>query len=180
MWIDALSDLTAEQVQSALRRFNREGNEFPTPAAVRKFAGDGEASIDDRALVAWASVRRAIRSVGAYESVDFDDRIINATIRNLGGWEVLCEITAADATWREKEFIAAYKAIIRTGIGDSAPLHGISAKTNGRLGVNRHSIRRIATGLAQHPIAARLGERKSARLETSSAARGLLTLKGVE
>ena len=179
MWLDALGDLTPEQLQLCLRRFNREGGEFPNPAAVRKFAGDGEASIDDRALLAWASVRRSISRVGAYESIEFDDRIINAAIRNMGGWINLCDMTPEDATWREKEFVAAYKAIIRTGIGDGAPLNGINATANGRLGHKPAMPRRITTGLAPHQIAGRLNGPQRPRITGEKSVRKL-TLKSAD
>lgn len=155
LWVASFSDLTPEQLNDALLRYSREGTEFTTPAAVRKFAGHGEASIDDRAGVAWAIVRREMHRTGAYESVNFDDVAINAAIRNIGGWEKLCEIAADQIDWKGKEFVSMYKTIVRTGIGDGSPLHGITARANaGRF--DPPPPRLIATGLAPHPVAARL------------------------
>lgn len=177
LWVASFADLTLEQLSDALLRFTKEGSEFPTPAAVRKFAGYGEAGIDDRAAVAWASVRREMHRTGAYESVTFDDQMINAAIRNMGGWERLCETPIDQIDWKGKEFIAMYKTIVRTGIGDGSPLHGITARLNaGRF--KAPAPRLIATGLSPHPVAARLTAAPDPnRLGVQ---RNLLTLKGAD
>lgn len=156
MWLDALSDLAPEQLVDALRRFNRESTDYPTPAAVRRYAGAVAASLDDRATVAWSIVRREIRRTGAYESIEFDDRMINAAIRGMGGWERMCAVEERDLPFREKEFHAAYKAACRTGVGDGSPLLGITARGNAGSGFECPEPKRITTGLAEHPLAARL------------------------
>lgn len=177
MWIDAFSDLSMAQLSDALRRFTKEGSEFPTPAAVRKFAGHGEAGIDDRAAVAWACVRRSVRSIGPYDSVSFDDPIINAAIRNMGGWETICEMPHDQVDWKAKEFVSTYKTIVRTGIGDGSHLHGITARVNAGL-ARPLQVRRITTGLALHPIAKRLSSTaESKRIETSQRR---IELKGID
>lgn len=178
LWIATFSDLTQEQLHDALLRYTKEGSEFPTPASVRKFAGHGEAGIDDRAGIAWANVRLAIRRVGPYESIDFDDRIINAAIRNIGGWEKLCDVPHDKIEWKAKEFIDMYKTIVRTGIGDGSPLHGITARVNvGRF--NSPAPKRLTTGLSPHAVAERLtAEPQRPRL--TAPAQKLLTLKGVD
>lgn len=157
MWVDALSDLTHEQLVDAVRRFNRESTEYPTPAAVRRYAGGGSAVSEDRARVAWSVVRREIRRTGGYESIEFDDQVTNATIRAMGGWDKLCEVTEDTLPFRERDFLANYMAICRTGIGDGRPLVGIVARTNAGNGFKKPEPMRIETGLAPHPVAARLG-----------------------
>lgn len=156
MWLDALSDLSGDELTEAIRRFNRESTEYPTPAAVRRYAGAAAASLDDRANVAWSIVRREIRRTGVYESVEFDDRMANAAIRAIGGWERLCEVETDQIQWKEKEFVAAYKAACRTGIGDGSPLCGVVERSNRPQGLPCPAPKLIETGLRPHSLAPRL------------------------
>lgn len=156
MWVDALSDLTADELVEAFRRFNRESTEFPTPAAVRRYAGAVAASVDDRARVAWACVRREIGRTGGYDSVAFDDAMTNATVRAMGGWDKLCDVTEDVLPFRERDFLSNYAAICRTGVGDGAPLIGLVARHNGGNGFDVPKPKRIETGLEPHPMAKRL------------------------
>lgn len=156
MWVDAFSDLTADELVEAFRRFNRESTDFPTPAAVRRYAGSVAASVEDRARVAWAAVRREIGRTGGYESIDFDDAMTNATVRSMGGWDKLCDMTEDVAPFRERDFLANYAAICRTGIGDGSALTGIVARHNLGNGFVAPEAKRIETGLTPHPMAKRL------------------------
>ena len=131
MWLDALCDLTEAELEFALRRFNRDSTDFPTPAAVRRFAGPKGMSDEQRAAQAWDIVAATIRDHGAYRTVDFSDRIVNAVIRAFGGWERLCE---TDREWIgavRKRFLEAYVSCARTGVGDGSPLVGIADRENG-------------------------------------------------
>lgn len=156
MWVDALSDLTADELVEAFRRFNRESTEFPTPAAVRRYAGSVAASIEDRARVAWAVVRREIGRTGGYDSIDFDDAMTNATVRAMGGWDKMCDVTDDAIPFRERDFLANYAAICRTGVGDGAPLIGIVARHNKSKRFACPNPKWIETGLTPHPMAKRL------------------------
>lgn len=166
MWIDALSDLSRDEISECIRRFNRESTEYPTPAAVRRYAGATAASLDDRATVAWCIVRREISRTGAYESIEFDDLMTNAAIRAIGGWERLCEVETDQIQWKEREFLAAYRAACRTGIGDGSPLSGIVERSNAPKGLECPDPKRIRTGLRPHSLSKRLtylGKNESTR-----------------
>lgn len=179
MWVDALSDLSAEELVEAFRRFNRESTEFPTPAAVRRFAGAVAASVDDRARVSWSVVRREIGRTGGYDSIDFDDAITNATVRAIGGWDRICDMTSDELPFRERDFIANYGAICRTGVGDGGALVGIVGKTNGGNGHKQPEAKRIETGLTPHPMAKRLGAGPERRLSHASELAKRLTIQEV-
>lgn len=126
MWVDALSDLSVSEVQAAIRKCNREFNGVPTPAVLRSFApGVVALSDDQRAAVAWRKVRETIGKYGAYYAIDFDDKIIHAAIRDIGGWVNLCN-TPHDEMWsKQNAFLRAYKSVANTGVGDSRPLRGV-------------------------------------------------------
>jgi hypothetical protein len=130
-WLEALDDLSDKQFVVAMKAFARESTDFPTPAAVRRYAGLMGLRDDERAKQAWFVVEQTIRDRGAYVSIDFTDRFVNAAIRAMGGWERLC---GADPQWMhvtEKRFIETYCLLTRTGLGDGSPLVGIAERSNG-------------------------------------------------
>jgi hypothetical protein len=147
MWIDAFSDMTPQGIEMAIRRFNRESTDYPTPAAVRKYAGVEGLNDEQRASIAWGTVRKTIAQYGAYYSIAFDDAVIHAAIRAIGGWERLCETPHDQMQWKQKEFVRAYVEAAGTGIGDSRPLAGV-------LGFKERAD--VQSGLGAHPTHKRL------------------------
>ncbi|SFH98477.1 DUF6475 domain-containing protein [Planctomicrobium piriforme] len=153
-WIDALIDLKVSDVQVAVDRFNRECTDYPSPAALRKFApvlNDAE-----RAAKAWTSVRKQIRCFGSMRTINFQDRIINAAIRTRWTWEKLCGLSSEEMVWAEKHFIQAYLVIAKTGQGDASPLPGIAERENRSRGLPSPETVEIHSGLPEHPIAKHL------------------------
>jgi len=114
------SDGALDLIFSALQRFDidqikqgltahindpKHGDFAPKPAdIVRHIEGDG----DSRALTAWSAVEDAIRTVGPYESVIFDDHRTMAAITDMGGWMKLCEVTEKDLPFKGNEFVKRY------------------------------------------------------------------------
>lgn len=85
------------------------GRFFPKPAdVVRNIDGDS----DSRALKAWSKVEKAVRSVGSYETVIFDEPAIMASIENLGGWIRLCQMKEDELPFRRNEFVKLYKGFL--------------------------------------------------------------------
>ena len=81
MWLAGLRGLSPEQLITAVDRYNRECSQRPTPAGLRRYAGAAGLSDEQRAEVAWRSVRSTMLRYGAYYAINFDDRIIHATSR---------------------------------------------------------------------------------------------------
>ncbi|MCD6449880.1 MAG: hypothetical protein J7L34_05165 [Thermotogaceae bacterium] len=85
---------------------------------------------------AWAEVLSYMATVGAYESVKFRDPIVNAVIKQLGGWITLCQKTYSEletnTKWDFKKLYIAY------AISGSCPevnyLPGINELTNEQVG----------------------------------------------
>jgi len=63
----------------------------------------------DSALSAWSKVDRAVRDVGPYETVVFDDPIIHKVLHDMGGWLMLSEKTENDWPFIAKEFENRYR-----------------------------------------------------------------------
>lgn len=89
----------------------------PKPADVIKHLRGSKGT---RAMVAWAKVHRAIRCCGGWDSVAFDDPIIHACIRDMGGWVGLCETAEDELPFRERAFCQRYEAYALHGC-DSPP-----------------------------------------------------------
>lgn len=86
MWWGALREYDLDAVRQALDRHvkNPDNGQFvPKPADVIRMMGG---TSEDSALVAWAKVDKAIRQVGTYASVAFDDPLIHRAIFEMGGW----------------------------------------------------------------------------------------------
>lgn len=163
MWADALSDLSPEQIAFAIRRFNRESKDYPTIAGLRAFAGPSGLNDEERAEKAWNIVFASISKVGGYNSVNFDDPLINAAIREVfGSWVRLCDMSSDDLKndWQSKKpFISAYLRVAKTASGDATPLAGISETQNAKNSVRPRKnllVNVECPGLTQHPVAKKL------------------------
>lgn len=129
-WL-GLGDLSLEAVQGAVALAIRESDHLPRPAELRRLTGE-QTKAEDRAIAAWGDVLKAI-PLGAYKHLDFADKLVNATIRNLGGWpSFLSRFTDAEAEkWARIEFCKAYSSFASSGVNGEAiaPLPGLSEVT---------------------------------------------------
>lgn len=167
LWLDGFSDCTLEEVDAAVRRFSRDCSEFPSVARVRGYL-PGTKGLNDqqRSKVAWGVLRKAIREHGAYNGIEFDDPIIHAAVRSMGGWALLCSTDVDQMQWRQKDFEAAYVACARTGIGDGRALPGLPG-TETKV--------HVRTGLCEHASVKRLD-----MSEPSAVAGHIAEMKGVD
>lgn len=83
------------------------GQYWPKPADIIRHIDGNKLS---RALQAWSKVDKAIRSVGIYESVIFDDSVIHAVIEDMGGWIALCNVSGDEFKFKGNEFEKRYFA----------------------------------------------------------------------
>ena len=150
-----LRDLPAQDIQIAVDRAMRECKFMPSVFELRQLAGTMPA--ESRATLAWASVRDAIGRVGGYASVDFDDAIVNATVRELGGWVKLCDTSAEELDrFIRPRFERTYCVLFQWGVsGESgAPLIGMCDGDNSAKGLLNHiaTPKRVVTGLPVVPV----------------------------
>lgn len=109
VWWNAMRPFDASAVQDALGRHcvNPDAGQYlPKPADVVRML---QGSTQDAALVAWAKVDRALRQVGTYQSVAFDDPLIHRVLSDMGGWPPLGTKTEADWPFVAKEFENRYR-----------------------------------------------------------------------
>ncbi|CZF79676.1 DUF6475 domain-containing protein [Grimontia marina] len=112
VWWEALRHLELTTVTEALKRHmqNPDAGQYPPkPADIIRLVGG---TSNDRALVAWAKVKKAISSVGAWNSVVFDDAIIHSVIDQMGGWSPLCQSNEEELPFKAKEFESRYRTLL--------------------------------------------------------------------
>lgn len=86
-----------------------EGRFMPKPADVIRFI---EGSGCSRAQHAWTSVEWAVKHIGSYSTVVFDDPLTHAVIEDMGGWVSLCRSKTVDMPYRANDFSKRYGAYV--------------------------------------------------------------------
>lgn len=105
---------------------------------------------ETRSVAAWEGVLQAIRKVGGYQTVQFDDPAVTATIRALGGWVRLTEQPTDELVrFVRPQFLQTYRALSAAGVrAESAePLIGLLDAENLRKGVDAEEPRMVRLGL---------------------------------
>lgn len=135
IWFGALKGYDIAAVSEALSRHavNPDGGQFlPKPAdVVRLIDGGGQ----DAALVAWAKVDKALRSVGPYATVVFDDPLIHYALTNLGGWAGLGTKTEEEWPFLRNNFVALYRGARGRAFTYPAKLVGLAEAHNSMRGL---------------------------------------------
>jgi len=103
------------------------GQYMPKPADIARMIGGTSL---DAAQVAWAAVDRAVRLVGPYPSVTFDDPVTQRVVFDMGGWIKLGERTTAEWPFVANEFRARYEGFRSRGESPQHPprLPGIAER----------------------------------------------------
>ena len=129
---EALRQFPLDAVKAASMSLlaSRKYNSMPTVADFLEHIGGGNA--EDKAEIEAGKVVEAVRSVGAYRSVVFDDPVTMAVIsRAFGGWVRLCQnMTDREEKFFRREFKQAYGSYSRQGIREGGALLGISESQN--------------------------------------------------
>lgn len=110
VWWQACQGVELSQVRRALTAHAMDperGQWAPKPAdIVRQLKGTQA----DRSLIAWGKVMDAIKRVGAYQSVVFDDGAINAAIEDMGGWPNTCRTKEDELPFLQRRFTDLHRA----------------------------------------------------------------------
>jgi hypothetical protein len=137
IWWNGCRTLELEALRDGLNRhvMNPDTGQFlPKIADVVKMA---EGTTGDSAARAWTLVDQAVRMVGPYRSVTFDDRITMRVIHDMGGWQKLC--SAKDNEWPfvAREFQVRYKGFRIRGELPECPTHliGMAEQENTQQGM---------------------------------------------
>lgn len=123
-YLEALAGYDVAAIQEACKAAVRSSEFFPTVAALVKLI---EGSADDRAALAWTRVyRAALKGLGTYRPLDFQDPILHATVTAMGGWRQLLWIgdldtENVDVVTTRKQFMQLYGIYERRGAPPDTP-----------------------------------------------------------
>lgn len=128
-------DLDAVEKALALHMQNPDSGQWiPKIADVAKML---EGGTGDQAALAWAKVNAAVRRVGSYADVVFDDALIHRTLADMGGWLSLMTKTENEWPFVAKEFENRYRDYRMRGETPEYPpiLIGLANAHNGKEGM---------------------------------------------
>jgi len=93
---------------------------------------------EDRALAAWSKVDRAVRVIGPYRDVVFDDPAVHVVLVDMGGWSSLGQKTEDEWPFIRNEFVTRYRGLMTTQreIDRVPALIGIANASNAASGGN--------------------------------------------
>lgn len=121
-WL-VLEDLTEQEFKAATKGALSTCKFMPTPAELLAFARPPRNPNAD-VIQAWQAVRTAIdKHDYLVATIDFGP-LVNAVIRNLGGWDVMCRATLPELDnpgWLRKRFDEVYRGL---STADPQTLHG--------------------------------------------------------
>ncbi|SFN39642.1 hypothetical protein SAMN05216386_0797 [Nitrosospira briensis] len=109
VWWTALKRYDLAAIVDAFNRHlaNPDAGQFaPKPADIIRML---QGSTQDAALRAWAKVDQAVRRVGTYCDVVFDDALIHRVIQDMGGWIALGAKAEDEWPFVAKEFENRYR-----------------------------------------------------------------------
>lgn len=109
VWWEALRQFDYDAISMAMSRHlaNPDTGQFmPKPADVMKMLGG---TTQDRAQMAWSKVDKALRHLGTYRTVAFDDPLIHRVITDMGGWPMFGQKTENEWPFLAKEFETRYR-----------------------------------------------------------------------
>lgn len=113
---------------------------FPKPGELIVLIEGGS---EDRSIQAWSVVDKAVRTVGPYRSVVFDDRVIMSTIQQMGGWVSFCSSKDdTDHKFHGERFKKAYRSNLKQeNLKFPSQLTGIADGSNNfKLGKSSESV----------------------------------------
>lgn len=109
LWWNALKAYDLKAISDALSRCITNpdhGQYLPKPADVVRMIGG---TTTDRALLAWEKVDKAVRHLGVYKDVVFDDPLIHRVLQDMGGWISLGGKKESEWPFIAREFETRYR-----------------------------------------------------------------------
>ena len=107
MWKRKLSKYPLELIEKVADRLSDDCALMPSWSEFVK-AIEGDPS--EKSLRAWTSAFQAMRDIGTWESVRFDDPAIHHAISRMGGWTEFGTWEEKDRPFRERQFRELYNA----------------------------------------------------------------------
>lgn len=109
LYFQGLQHYDFEAVKQAMTRHLQNPDSGMFMPKIADFVKMMQGNTQDSALIAWAKVDRAVRRVGTWSSVVFDDEIIHAVLQDMGGWLALGSKTEEEWPFIAKQFENRYR-----------------------------------------------------------------------
>lgn len=123
VWWQALKLFGLQAVTDAFNRHlvNPDSGQFlPKPADIVRML---QGTTQDSAMIAWAKIDKAIRHVGPWRDVVFDDAFIHRVIHDMGGWTSLGTKSEKEWPFVAREFENRYRGYkMRNEIPEYPPI----------------------------------------------------------
>jgi hypothetical protein len=134
-----LSDLTIGELEDAtvMLAQTKTIHTFPTPAEIGQAV---EGNPHDKAVLAFDKLIDAVRTIGPYKTVIFDDPAIHAYVMSYGGWEEICDKTIEDWKYMRLEFLKFHAVHTRRPLDVPLTLTGIHEATNRLKGLDHPAL----------------------------------------
>lgn len=134
VYFEALKEYSIEDVEKSIGNSIKLGKYpvIPQPVELIEYITGGSESLEDKAIVQASRVLNAVRQIGGYSSVCFDDPITNAVIKQaFSGWGKLCnDLIEQDEKWFLKDFAKIYQTYSRNNIRHNGRLIGKQEQSN--------------------------------------------------
>ncbi|SIO26006.1 DUF6475 domain-containing protein [Halodesulfovibrio marinisediminis] len=129
LYFRALSGFSAQEVVRGIDRAVTQCRFFPKPVELLELI---QGCPEDIAEVEAGKVVEAVKRVGSWKSVVFDDAVTAAVVeQGFGGWVKLCsDMTARDEKWFRKDFCRLYVSFARQNVRVTGALAGQAAIAN--------------------------------------------------
>lgn len=134
LYYEAVKDLTDDEFNQAVGRVirTRKFRNLPMPGELISSISEDP---DIAASMALARVEKAMREIGAYKSVIFEDPAITATISVFdGAWTGICAMPEQEWKFARKDFLRLYKGFIGRRMNVQERLIGIEEHQNSQAG----------------------------------------------
>ena len=111
IWWQLLNDLTDEQYIHGVTKVAKTCKYLPAIAEIREAAlSSGAGDLETRAMLAWDTVKKAIKRYGYMDSVKFSDPVIHNVIKSVFGSRVkLCQANTEEEKFYRPQFIKTYR-----------------------------------------------------------------------
>jgi hypothetical protein len=154
VWWEAMKAFDLGAVRQAIDRhlMNPDAGQWlPKPADIVRMLGG---RTEDRALMAWAKVDKAVRQVGTYASVAFDDPLIHRVLHDMGGWVFLGSKGEDEWPFVAREFQTRYRGFSMRGEQPDYPplLIGVAQTYNEQKGFHAEPPRLIGEPAAAQRV----------------------------
>ena len=152
VWRKLLDDIPGKDFESAIIVICQTVREiYPGTNMVALIRESIGGTMESRAIGAWAKVIKAIREVGQYKTIQFDDPIIHSVIEVMGGWEGICEGPESETKWIEKEFVKLYPVCAKKA-EHPEKLIGFFDRMNIASGFKEQEVVRIGSGFKKRVL----------------------------